>query len=215
MNLKKELDELKLRLYSLERQVYGTEFKEPEMILFKNCEVPFYIGKYPVTQALWEHIMGEDNNPSRFEGRSCPVENVSYYDALKFIGRLNKLTNKTYRLPTEYEWILAASVDNTIYSGSDDLDMVGWYSENSNSHTLPVGLLKPNKLGIYDMSGNVWEWCQDNRHGNYKDDPSDRRVIRGGSWINYPSYCRVVIHLRYVASLRRDFIGFRLAMNGE
>jgi len=177
-------------------------FEEPEMVLFDRCENPFYIGKYPVTQALWKAVMG--NNPSHFVGDNLPVEQVSWNDTQKFIQKLNEATGKTYRLPTEYEWILAANVDNTIYSGSDNIDEVAWYYANSDRRTHPVGLKKPNSLGIYDMSGNVWEWCGDWCKDKY-------RVIRGGSWVNDPALVRCANRSYYTPDYRYSYLGFRLA----
>jgi formylglycine-generating enzyme required for sulfatase activity len=169
----------------------------------------FYIGKYEVTQEEWEAVMG--GNPSGFKGSRHPVERVSWQGCQEFISKLNEKTGKRFRLPTEAEWEFAARGGNRSqgykYSGSDSLDEVGWYGGNCNdangdgtTHT--VGMKHPNELGLYDMSGNVWEWCSDG-YGDYDGadqiNPtgassgigSSNRVVRGGSWMNYYWYCRV------------------------
>ena len=161
----------------------------------------YYMGKYEVTQALWKAVMG--NNPSKFKGDNLPVENVSWYDCQEFISKLNRITGKTFRLSTEAEWEYAARGGNKSrgyqYSGSNNLSDVAWYKDNGGSKTHAVGTKQPNELGIYDMSGNVYEWCQD-RYGAYSSssqvnpigadiEPSNR-VIRGGSWDYYARICR-------------------------
>jgi formylglycine-generating enzyme required for sulfatase activity len=137
----------------------------------------FNIGKYEVTQGQWKAVMGD--NPSRFKsGDNYPVENVSWNDVQDFLSRLNALTGKNYRLPRETEWEYAARGGNSSrgykYSGSANINDVAWYDGNSGERTHPVGTKAPNELGIYDMSGNVKEWCQD-AEGSY-------RVYRGGCW---------------------------------
>ena len=123
----------------------------------------FYIGKYEVTQAQWKAVMGK--NPSHYKGENRPVERVSWYDIQKFIEKLNAKTGKRYRLPTEAEWEYAARGGNQSkgykYSGSNDIGSVAWYTNNSGDRTHPVGQKQPNELGLYDMTGNVWEWCSD------------------------------------------------------
>ena len=154
----------------------------------------FYIGKYPVTQAIWETVMGD--NLSDFKGEDRPVKSVSWDDIQKFLKKLNKLTGKAYRLPTEAEWEYAAKGGNKSkgykYAGSDNINDVAWYDDNSGGETHPAGQKAPNELGIYDMSGNVWEWCHDWYDPNYyQDSPRENpkgpssgtdRVLRGGSW---------------------------------
>jgi len=175
-----------------------------EMAEFTKCEKPFKMGKYLVTQKLWEAVM--NSNPSFFKDYPMlPVETVSWDDVQEFIKRLNVITGKTYKLPTEYEWMLCSQVDNTIYSGSDDIDKVAWYAGNSEGKTHPIGLKKPNSLGLYDMSGNVWEWCATK--------VSSSRVYRGGSWDDAPRDCRAALRYFWYPSQRGYFLGFRLAMD--
>ena len=123
----------------------------------------FSIGRYEVTQEEWQIVMG--NNPSVFYGAKRPVENVNWDDCQEFIRKLNAMTGRRFRLPTEAEWEYAARGGNRtcgyLYSGSNALNSVGWSSYNSDFQTHEVGRLQPNELGLYDMSGNVWEWCQD------------------------------------------------------
>ena len=184
----------------------------------------FSISKYEVTQELWQAVMG--SNPSDFTDDSdCPVENVSWSDCQEFITKLNKMTGKHFRLPTEAEWEYAARGGNRTleykFAGSNTLDEVGWYDTNSNS-TYPVGMLSPNELGLYDMSGNVREWCQD-WYGEdyYSESPSsspagptsgDGRVCRGGSWYNNINNCRVSSRFFESASARLNYVGLRLAL---
>lgn len=141
----------------------------------------FFIGRYPVTQGQWRRVMPE--NPSRFQkGDDHPVEQVSWSDAAEFIQRLNSMTSAGHvlALPGEEEWEYAARSGGLeqLYAGGDDVEAVAWYSENSEGSTHPVGRKAPNGLGLYDMSGNVWEWCRD----RYTPAASADRVIRGGSW---------------------------------
>ncbi|MDD4748208.1 MAG: SUMF1/EgtB/PvdO family nonheme iron enzyme, partial [Salinivirgaceae bacterium] len=188
----------------------------------------FYMGKYEVTQAQWRAIMG--NNPSKFSGcDNCPVEQVSWNDVQEFIKKLNAKTGKKYRLPTEAEWEYAAKGGvethgraSHRYAGSNTLNDVAWNTNNSNSKTHPVGGKKPNELGIYDMSGNVWEWCNDwydkNYYGsspfNNPQGPSSGsyRVFRGGSWYGNASICRVAFRSFSTPDSGSYFIGFRLCL---
>lgn len=187
---------------------------------------PFYLGKYEVTQGQWEAVMG--NNPSRFDdcGRTCPVERVSWEDAQAFIAELNRREGVgTYRLPTEAEWEYAArggrQSGGYVYAGSNRLSSVGWYTENSGDKTHPVGRKQPNELGLYDMSGNVWEWVQDWYDDDYYSsspatDPHGpatgaRRVYRGGSWNYLARYCRAAYRNRAAPGYRNSYLGVRLA----
>jgi formylglycine-generating enzyme required for sulfatase activity len=182
----------------------------------------FYIGKYEVTQAQWRAIMG--SNPSHFTGDNNPVEQVSWEDVQKFIKKLNKKTGKKFRLPTEAEWEYAARGGNKRknykYSGSDNIFVVAWYNVAT---THSVGLMRPNDLGIYDMSGNVWEWCQDwygSYSGSHQENPTgpsngSSRVLRGGCWSNAAKYCRVTNRGGDNPANRRNFVGFRLACSAE
>lgn len=190
----------------------------------------FYIARVPVTQALWKAVMGEDNNPSYFKGDRRPVETVSWEEAKKFINELNERKNRNYRLPTEAEWEYAARggkySKNYKYSGSNQLKEVGWYRDNSHRETKEVGLKLPNELGLYDMSGNVYEWCLDRYSGSYyqdclqggvADNPSgpvegSRRVFRGGGWFSAPRLCRSTFRDYGVPGFRYDYIGFRLVL---
>jgi len=183
---------------------------EIEMVKVKRNNIigDFCIGKYQVTQGQWEKIMG--NNPSYFKGDNLPVENVSWNDVQEFLLKLNAQTGLNYRLPTQVEWEYAARGGNQSkgykYSGSNNLKGVAWFEENSDSKTHPVGALKPNELGLYDMSGNVWEWCED-WYLNY-----NFPVMRGGSWDVDVDGCRVYF-LSYAApTYRLNDLGFRLAI---
>lgn len=184
----------------------------------------FFLSKYEVTQALWMAVMG--SNPSLDQGSPRkPVERVSWNNAQTFIGRLNALTGEHYRLPTEAEWEYAARGGdygrNTIYAGSDDLGSVAWYADNSGGETHPVGLKTPNELGLYDMNGNVQEWCSDHYDKAYysrcpSNDPpgplsGQFRVLRGGSCYSGPCQCRPENRYRHLPEHRYFLFGFRLA----
>jgi formylglycine-generating enzyme required for sulfatase activity len=183
----------------------------------------FYIGKYEVTQAQWKAVM--ETNPSRFSGcDNCPVEKISWNDVQKFIRKLNQKTGKTYRLPTEAEWEYAArggkGSKGYKYSGSNNAGEVAWYDR---SRTHPVGQKRANELVIYDMSGNVLEWCQD-WYGSYSSSsqtnpkgPSSGsyRVIRGGSWGHYARGVRVSFRFYITPDIRISNLGFRLARSSK
>ena len=185
----------------------------------------YYIGETEVTQELWVAVMG--SNPSYFKGNNQrPVECVSWKACQKFIKKLNRLTGKEFRLPTEAEWEYAArggkySKDYVYkYSGSNNADEVAWCARNSRDATHPVKTKKANELGLYDMSGNVWEWCND-RWGCYQSNSQTNptgpskgggRVIRGGSWSNYSWDVRVSYRNYSTPSSRGDNFGLRLAL---
>ena len=184
----------------------------------------YYIGETQVTQALWQAVMG--NNPSLFQGNDqWPVENVSWDDCQTFIQKLNNLTGKKFRLPTEAEWEFAARGGNKSqhyqYSGSNNLDEVAWYYSNSEHKPHPVAQKKLNELGLYDMSGNVWEWCQD-WYADYSDNPQidpegpqsgSDRVDRGGSWDGGAGYCRSSFRNIFVPGIQFNNLGLRLVLS--
>lgn len=197
---------------------------------------PFYLGKYPVTQKQWKAVMGR--NPSEFNGYNLPVENVSWYDVQEFLEKLN-CAEKTdmYRLPSEAEWEYACRAGTTTrYSFGNDESKLGdyaWYKglatveefknkeEILSGDTHPVGQKKPNPWGLYDMHGNVWEWCQDYWHDNYNGAPSDgsswesgsnsyHHVIRGGCWIYFSGICMSASRAGYVPDSGASLLGFRI-----
>ena len=185
----------------------------------------YYIGKFEVTQELWVALMGE--NPSFYRSEKCPVECVSWNDCQQFIAKLNQLTGKKFRLPTEAEWEFAArggvKSREYKYAGSFDIDKVGICGLDWNSGTRPVGSKAPNELGIYDMSGNIYEWCSD-WFGRYRaadqENPQGApsgtsRVMRGGSWFVPSNYARVSNRSGSDPDARFIHIGFRLAMSAQ
>lgn len=183
----------------------------------------FYIGKYEVTQEEWEAVMG--SNPSHFKGTKRPVESVSWDDCQEFIRILNTKTGNHFRLPTEAEWEYAARGGNikTTRSGSKLSHSVGvrvWNTNNSGGTTHDVGQNKANPLGLYDMIGNVWEWCSD-WYGSYNNSSQtnpagpasgNSRVIRGGSWNNDARICRISNRNSLEPTIRKNYLGFRLAL---
>lgn len=201
----------------------------------------FYMGKYPVTQRLWKAVMGGEEEVSYFEGDKRPKTNVSWDEAKQFMEKLNALSEVQayikeleppgviFRLPTEAEWEFAARGGTKSrgfrYAGSDKLDEVGWYDENSYNENKAVGLKLPNELGLYDMSGNVWEWCEDDWHDNYKGAPEDgsawinsperghARVFRGGGYFRYRQDCRCSYRYYFSPGNCSLIISFRLALS--
>ena len=183
----------------------------------------YYIGKYEVTQALWKAVMG--NNPSKFKGDNLPVEWVNWKDCQKFLSKLNRITGKTFRLPTEAEWEYAARGGNKSrgyqYSGSNNLSDVAWCYYDMGNKTHAVGTKQPNELGIYDMSGNVWEWCQD-WYGEYNSssqvnptgaNSGSDRVNRGGSMADYAEYFRLSYRSGDSPVTRGYNLGLRLVLS--
>ena len=184
----------------------------------------YYIGKYEVTQALWKAVMG--SNPSMFKGDSLPVENVSWKDCQNFVSKLNSMTRRKFRLPTEAEWEYAARGGNMSrgykYSGSNTLGEVAWcYDSKSGYKTHTVGTKQPNELGIYDMSGNVWEWCQD-WYDQYSESSQNNptgaasgaeRVCRGGAWGSLAVSCRSSERDRCTPTYSCDNLGLRLILS--
>ena len=183
----------------------------------------YYVGKYEITQALWQAVMG--SNPSHFKGDALPVEQVSWKDCQKFITKLNRLTGKNFRLPTEAEWEYAARGGNKSrgyrYSGSNTIDDVAWYENDALSQTHPVGTKQPNELEIYDMTGNVMEWCQD-WYGSYSSSPQvnptgaasgSYRVVRGGGWSDSARDCRTSDRDFISPGGRSSDLGLRLVLS--
>lgn len=201
----------------------------------------FYMGKYEVTQKLWRAVMGSHLYRSyNSDCEDCPAEQVSWSDAQEFISKLNTLTDKTFRLPTKVEWEYAARGGKRSkgykYSGSNNIDDVAWYIKNHQKSkfgkkgtTHPVGMKKPNELGLYDMSGNVWEWCSDWYTKEYVQNGKSvhpgwpfkgsallfRRVLRGGSWGGSAKGCRVSYIDYDMESYRDEYGGFRLVLESD
>ncbi len=195
----------------------------------------FWLGQTPVTQDFYEAVIG--TNPSHFQGDGQrPVENVSWDEAMGFCERLNQiypeLRDAHVRLPSEAQWEYACRAETTaaLYSGQElttesghcpNLEELAWYDENSKDTTHPVGDRRPNPWGLYDMLGNVWEWCEDGWHGNYDGAPADgaawaaegsHRVYRGGSWWNHARGCRCAYRFGWVRGIRCYYLGFRLVL---
>jgi formylglycine-generating enzyme required for sulfatase activity len=201
----------------------GFDWEKP---VHEVCIDDFYIGKYEVTQKQWMAVMG--SNPSIFKscGDNCPVENVSWDDAQDFINKLNEMTGGKYRLPSEAEWEYAARSGgkNEKYAGTSDpgeLEDYAWFEDNSGRKTHPVGKKRPNGLGIYDMSGNVWEWVKDHFDEAYYEQSPRRnprgpesgtgRVNRGGGWGSDARHIRAAHRGNDMSDVKGSGIGFRLA----
>lgn len=230
------IDEIALSMVKINGGIFqrGSNRNDHEMPIQEVRISDFQIGKYEVSQGQWLAVMG--GNPSYNHGCDvCPVEQVSWTDVQDFIKQLNKLTGLKYRLPTEAEWEYAACGGSQgqirLFSGSDVLNEVAWYSENyglvyapgAQKTTHPVGTKAPNELGLFDMSGNVWEWCEDDWRQNYHGAPDDgsawidsprnpERVCRGGGWLSRESLCRTTVRNRHDSSYRSGGLGFRLVL---
>lgn len=213
-----------------------TDCEEGEKPTHEVTLSTFYIGKYEVTQAQWRVVM--DSAPPGLDQPGCdkcPVERVGWNEIEQFLQKLNEQTGLDYRLPTEAEWEYAARGGHKsrgyLYSGSDDISEVAWDFENSlegyipgnYTRTHPVGGKKSNELGLFDMSGNVHEWCSSS-YDDYPNSPRNNpqgnessvfRVYRGGSWTNGPKYCRTTWRARFAKQLRFNSIGFRLALSTQ
>ncbi|MDX2303769.1 MAG: formylglycine-generating enzyme family protein [Microscillaceae bacterium] len=202
-----------------------------DAIIHKVTLSDYWLGQYPVTQGLWKAVMGE--NPAHFRGDALPVESVSWEDAQEFIKELNALTDKKYNLPSEAQWEYAAcggiyQEDHSLeYAGSNQLEEVGWFDydrEGSYQSTMPPGLKAPNALGVYDMSGNVFEWCLDAYNKDFYKKPEAKRLnplnnnyelspyrcLRGGSWDFNVNNCQVRDRDNYGPWGRFNYYGFRL-----
>ena len=201
---------------------------------------PFFMGKYQVTQAQWRFVAqlpqvnrDLEQDPSRFKGDNRPVEQVSWEDAVEFCDRLSQYTGRTYRLPSEAEWEYACragsakpfAFGDTITTNEVNYD--GNYTYGNapkgeyRGRTTPVGTFQPNAFGLYDMHGNVWEWCADTWHDNYEGAPNDGsawisetnqnvKLLRGGSWYNYPELCRSAYRAYDNLDFNNYYIGFRV-----
>jgi formylglycine-generating enzyme required for sulfatase activity len=204
----------------------GNEASERELPTHQVTLSSYSIGQTEVTQELWESVMGY--NPSYFKGPQLPVENVSWEDCQLFIAALNEITGREFHLPTEAQWEFAARGGNPgkdnhyLYAGGNDIYDVAWYNENSMEKTHPVGGRAPNELGLYDMSGNVWELCNDWYGGQYyRESPAkdpigppfgSTHVCRGGCWFNRIRYCRVSSRGCNTQSSSNNGLGLRLAL---
>ena len=195
----------------------------------------YYIGQTEVTQALWKAVMGTTVSqqrdkantywPLRGEGSNYPRYYISWDECQSFVAKLNQLTGKRFRLPTEAEWEYSCRGGNMSrgykYSGSNTIGDVAWYKDNSNSETHPVATKSPNELGIYDMSGNVWELCQ-GWYGKYSSNAQTNptgassgsyRVSRGGCWFSFANYCRSSNRSNLSPDRRSSYVGLRLALS--
>ena len=219
---KKQIPEFEMVFVEGGTFMMGSDYYNFEEPIHQVTVSSFNIAKYQVTQKEWKSIM--NTNPSLYKGNNLPVYQVSWNDVQEFITKLNNATGKNYRLPTEAEWEYAAGGGKKSkgleYSGSNNIGLVAWYTRNSNYEAQPVGTKAANESGIYDMSGNVWEWCSD-WYGFYPDAPQTNpqgpmsgtyRIIRGGSYNSSDSWCRVAMRFRAEPDDRFHSSGFRLVL---
>jgi formylglycine-generating enzyme required for sulfatase activity len=212
--------------YKMGCGIWSNDCYDNETPVHKVCLDGFWIGKYEVTQGQWLQIMG--SNPSTFKaGDDFPVETVSWYDAKTYIEKLNRQSGRTFALPTEAQWEYAARSGGRQekFAGNNQAGSVAWYAGNSGGKTRRVGTKSPNGLGVHDMSGNVWEWCEDvydkyaySKHG--RNNPvitsgETGRVFRGGSWDADLRYIRSTIRGKFQAKIKYDRLGFRVAFNQD
>lgn len=210
------------------KQPYVT--KDEEIVTRELTVTSFQIGRYQVTQEEWEAVIG--SNPSKNKGARRPVDLDGWSDCQEFIKRLNDITGMRFRSPTEAEWEFAALGGNKskgfTYSGGNDLDDVAWYrnnafksgEDNPGFGTHPVGQKRPNELGLYDMTGNVWEWCgdcYDNQGLSARTDADGHALrsyyaFRGGGWKSTAGHCRISCRVISSPTERRESLGFRLAL---
>jgi len=235
--LKLEMESIPAGSFMMGAQKTEKDSNDDERPQHKVSVPDFMIGIYPITQAQWRFVAtlpkvktDLEPDPSNFKGEDRPVEKVSWLDALEFCRRLSKHTGREYRLPSEAEWEYACRAGTTTtYSFGDNAAELGeyaWYGKNSDSQTHPVGQKQPNAFGLYDMHGNVWEWCADDWHDSYEGAPKDGSVwikdiknyeapetikpLRGGSWCNFAWNCRSAFRYYNVARVQHDDFGFRV-----
>ena len=222
---------------------FSHDDEKQKLFFLKRIVAGFYISKFPVTQRLYLDIMG--NNPSNHIDMDAPVEMVTWLEAITFCNQLSlydkltpcystlaskvqfNLNSNGYRLPTEMEWEFAAkggvNSNGFLYSGSNVIDEVAWYKNNSHGSSQPVGQKKPNELGVYDMSGNVWEWCWDtyfeksNETRNEISSPTSgiTKVYRGGSYLDFDYACTVTTRGHRPPNIKQSDIGFRIARSAS
>lgn len=198
-----------------ENEEESNDYERPQ---HRVTVAPFLMSQFPITQLQWETIMG--SNQSHHKGANRPVGNVTWYEAIEFCQKLSQISGKNYRLPSEAEWEYACRAGTTTpYHFGETItpELVNFGS----GETSDVGRFPPNAFGLYDMHGNVWEWCQDHWHENYEGAPRDgsawiesddirRRIIRGGSWLSIPRHCRSAYRPDYDPVVRNLNVGYRV-----